>query len=396
MEHVFEFEQRALRENVELLDDSSLANLRRYKYSSVDLSPTSKYILNPFWTWVAEFMPPWLAPNMITLIGISAIVSNLLLVQIYISDFESQAPMWVYFWFAFSLLFYQTMDNVDGKQARKTGTSSPLGELFDHGIDSLNCCWAGVVTSASMGLGLTWYSAVNAMATCVAMYFSTWETYYTHTLFLGFLNGPTEGLLVVVAIHIVTGIYGPQIWNNEIFGVGLKPLYGVIVILSVTVAHVPACLGNVKAALAERKELDKLPMAFRTTMPIVAMVVSVALWLSSPVSSVLDNNHLFLYTMAVSFTFARVTTSIILSHLCFQSFPVRSFSVMWVYLGGFVYGILGRLGINMNYFVPEYAYLWLWFIFAFGYFMCYANMVIDKLCSYLGIRAYTIGPRLTT
>ncbi len=34
---------------------------------------------------------------------------------------------------ALGLFFYQTMDVIDGKQARRTGTSSPLGELFDHG-----------------------------------------------------------------------------------------------------------------------------------------------------------------------------------------------------------------------------------------------------------------------
>jgi phosphatidylglycerophosphate synthase len=27
---------------------------------------------------------------------------------------------------------YQTLDNVDGKQARRTGTSSGLGELFEY------------------------------------------------------------------------------------------------------------------------------------------------------------------------------------------------------------------------------------------------------------------------
>lgn len=27
-------------------------------------------------------------------------------------------------------------DGMDGKQARRTGTSGPLGELFDHGLDS--------------------------------------------------------------------------------------------------------------------------------------------------------------------------------------------------------------------------------------------------------------------
>lgn len=30
------------------------------------------------------------------------------------------------------------MDAIDGKQARRTNSSSPLGELFDHGCDSLS------------------------------------------------------------------------------------------------------------------------------------------------------------------------------------------------------------------------------------------------------------------
>ena len=29
------------------------------------------------------------------------------------------------------------MDAIDGKQARRTGTGSPLGELFDHGLDCI-------------------------------------------------------------------------------------------------------------------------------------------------------------------------------------------------------------------------------------------------------------------
>ena len=30
---------------------------------------------------------------------------------------------------------FQTMDNVDGKHARATKSSSALGEYFDHGLD---------------------------------------------------------------------------------------------------------------------------------------------------------------------------------------------------------------------------------------------------------------------
>ena len=36
------------------------------------------------------------------------------------------------------LFIYQTLDAIDGKQARRTGNSNALGELFDHGCDSLS------------------------------------------------------------------------------------------------------------------------------------------------------------------------------------------------------------------------------------------------------------------
>lgn len=45
---------------------------------------------------------------------------------------------------AVSILIYQNLDNIDGKQARRTrnftsylGSGSPLGMLFDHGVDSV-------------------------------------------------------------------------------------------------------------------------------------------------------------------------------------------------------------------------------------------------------------------
>lgn len=34
---------------------------------------------------------------------------------------------------AFAVFFYLHMDCLDGKQARRTKNSSPLGQLFDHG-----------------------------------------------------------------------------------------------------------------------------------------------------------------------------------------------------------------------------------------------------------------------
>lgn len=51
----------------------------------------------------------------------------------YCPTIQETAPSWVYLFLAISIFWYQTMDALDGKQARRTGSSSPLGELFDHG-----------------------------------------------------------------------------------------------------------------------------------------------------------------------------------------------------------------------------------------------------------------------
>ena len=42
----------------------------------------------------------------------------------------------VWFYSAFAHFMAHTLDGIDGKQARRTGSSSPLGEMFDHGLDS--------------------------------------------------------------------------------------------------------------------------------------------------------------------------------------------------------------------------------------------------------------------
>ena len=38
-----------------------LQNLKKYKYSGVDLSLLSKYVLNPYWNWLVTLFPLWMA-----------------------------------------------------------------------------------------------------------------------------------------------------------------------------------------------------------------------------------------------------------------------------------------------------------------------------------------------
>jgi hypothetical protein len=56
----------------------------------------------------------------------------------YCPTLTEPAPAWTAALAGAALFTYSTLDNMDGKQARRTGSSSPLGLLFDHGCDGLN------------------------------------------------------------------------------------------------------------------------------------------------------------------------------------------------------------------------------------------------------------------
>lgn len=50
------------------------------------------------------------------------------------------------------------LDNIDGKQARKTGNGSTLGSLFDHGCDATNLILASTTVIEILGFsGIEYY-----------------------------------------------------------------------------------------------------------------------------------------------------------------------------------------------------------------------------------------------
>jgi len=65
----------------------------------------------------------------------------------YDYTFQKDIPSWCFFFAAFCAFTYSTLDAIDGKQARRTKSSSPLGQLFDHGCDSFS------ITFFILGLG---------------------------------------------------------------------------------------------------------------------------------------------------------------------------------------------------------------------------------------------------
>lgn len=134
-----------------------LPGLKEYKYSGVDHSLLSRYVLKPFYTnFVIKCFPMSMAPNLITLTGFMFVVVNVLTLLWYSPTLDVDCPRWVYASWAIGLFLYQTFDAVDGSQARRTHQSGPLGELFDHGVDAVNTSLEVLIFAASQNMGMGW------------------------------------------------------------------------------------------------------------------------------------------------------------------------------------------------------------------------------------------------
>mmetsp|Transcript_31967 Transcript_31967/g.80168 ORF Transcript_31967/g.80168 Transcript_31967/m.80168 type:complete len:439 (-) Transcript_31967:79-1395(-) len=194
-----------------------LSNLKYYKYHGEDHSIMAKLFLKKFWVWFTfNIIPDWVAPNLITATGFSLIITSYSLLYYYDPSLSVPMPSWVYLFWAVSIFLYQLLDNCDGTQARRTGSSSALGELFDHGCDSLFVTFSGMTLINTIGAS-PWLSYIMiSIVGVVPFWTSHWEEYHTGCLILGTVGNPTEAQLILIAAQIATFFFTPSIWQVDL------------------------------------------------------------------------------------------------------------------------------------------------------------------------------------
>lgn len=269
--------------------------------------------------------------------------------------------------------------------------------MCSHGIDSLNCTLASLLEAAAMSAGPTKLGAFLALCPCLAMFFSTWETYHTHTLYLGYFNGPTEGLLIASLLMVASGYFGPELYGRELVEfVGYPEIVGTytvrdtwvpIILVAFFVAHLPGCIKHVVQA-RRAADLPVLPV-FLEWSPMLIYTGSIVAWLNSDDSHLLKDNHLTLFCLILSLVFGRLTTKIILHHLTRQPFPYWTVLLLPL-VGGAVLANLPKFGQDAI--TPEFEYMYLqaYFVFALIVYGNWAWKVINKICRFLDINCLTI------
>lgn len=216
-----------------------------------------------------------------------------------------------------------------------------------------------------MGLGPTWQSANMFLLTIVPFYFSTWEHFHTGTLYLGYVNGPTEGIVLACVFILLSGIYGPGMWKvtlEHVFGsnalssvvVGSLPLgqwqivdlvYAAFIIL-LTLIHIPLCIFNVRSHL-KAKNRPLLPQLVQLA-PFALYLACIYFWLGSPTSVVLQK-HLMLFGAVIGIVFGRIASKIILAHLVRGPYPMFTYLLIPLVLGSLLANAPTLIGVYVNF-----------------------------------------------
>lgn len=204
------------------LREKNLEAIRRHKYTCVGESMLEP-MLRPWWRLVGSAMPISVAPNTITLTGLTVLVTATILVAIFSQEFSTTLPPWVNIYAAVALFCYQTMDAIDGMQARRLGLVSPLGEVFDHGCDALALFLVVINVGASVRAqaSLTLFKA-SFWSVFFALYCTHWGYYVTgnfyFTKFFVFLSrfNVTEAQICAILTHIVSAIFSDSIFYFKV------------------------------------------------------------------------------------------------------------------------------------------------------------------------------------
>ncbi|KAM9964567.1 hypothetical protein ACTFIW_004337 [Dictyostelium discoideum] len=392
-----------------VLSKSALENVSKHKYSGIDDSILAKLILQKYWNFCLKFVPLNIAPNLITLTGTITILLSFFIVGYYSPYLEGTLPRWVYAMSGLTLFFYQTMDNLDGKQARRTGSSSPLGQLFDHGCDSIVCTLQSLIVASVANYGVGYISLIQLFITALLPFWmATWEEYHTGVLHLGPINGPDEGIVIIVCALLITAIFGNAFWTFKPFEAAsssslsslsqLLPSFiqqlmlNEIIVASLSLPCLVTCFFNIKNVVQhlQAKQKPILP-ALKHILVWVIITVSSFIWYYTstnllPLSSIWFNN-IRTVQFSIGIIFGELVSRLILAHMCHEKYNIIQAPLYPL--------ILSTFCSTINYFngkeiIPENLLLILFTVTSFVHYSLFVKSTISQLCSYLNIKCFTI------
>jgi phosphatidylglycerophosphate synthase len=191
-------------------------------YRAEDRALLLRFYQRLLWDRLLHALPPTLAPNTLTL---AAEACAVLAAPVAWAASHGARPL--YLLSGLLLFAYMTGDNIDGQHARRTGQTSALGELLDHGLDGLASC--AVLLCSAFALHVEGVSLVVLVALGSLGFGAVfWAQYRTGLLVTPRISA-MEGVTGASLLQLVAMVAGDASWLH--FAPGQLNLASVLLVV---------------------------------------------------------------------------------------------------------------------------------------------------------------------
>ncbi|KAJ8412094.1 hypothetical protein AAFF_G00143610 [Aldrovandia affinis] len=397
------------------LSQNQLKRLEEHRYNSSGHSLLEP-IMQCYWEWLVGCVPTWIAPNLITIVGLVTNIFTTLVLVYYCPTATEQAPLWAYLSCAVGLFIYQSLDAIDGKQARRTNSSSPLGELFDHGCDSLSTVFVVLGTCISIQLGTNpdWMFFC-CFAGMFMFYCAHWQTYVSGTLRFGirlrnFYEDPsenrcpegqpvkecrrvesidvTEVQILIIVMYLLAAIGGSAFWQSLIPLINIQ--IKIVPAICTAIGAIFSCTNYFRVIFTGGVGKNGSTIAGTSVLsPVlhIGSVILLAIVIYKKSKVQLFEKHPCLYILAFGFVSAKITNKLVVAHMTKSEMHLHDLA----FLGpGLIF-----LDQYFNSFVDEYLVLWLALALSLFDLVRYCVSVCNQIASHLHIHVFKLQPVAT-
>ena len=305
-------------------------------------------------------------------------------------------PAYTYLLSCIGIFVFQTLDAIDGKQARRTGSSSPLGQLFDHGCDAIAWTISSLSVVSFLQLGLTDEAIVGIFAATSPFYLTNLLEYYSgvYEYNVGNVDG-TSGQIMLMFFNVLPFFAGTDVYSRKVKD--LMPFLPNFLTSDLQLKHYAMILCVYVGVIYSfilliycYKSVSGFGKIFTLTMQVLQMFgVFIIMLLFDETIPFIHDNAGWVY-ICIALLYAIVTTKLIVCLMCKMHFSYlhAEYLIFLVYFY-FQYNYDGSDAALTN---LKYAFIGVFVT----YLVLYIRLVqtcIDQISEDLGIYCFTLGSR---
>ncbi|EEB17164.1 Selenoprotein I, putative [Pediculus humanus corporis] len=367
------------------------------EYNAIDTNPLSVYVMHPFWDRVIQLCPMWIAPNVFTFVGFLITIATFLILSYYDVSFYASSrdypdtppiPNWVFLVAAFNVFLAYTLDGIDGKQARRTQTCGPLGELFDHGLDSWSTMFITTALYSVFGRSEHSISTIRLYFVLwnifINFYLSHWEKYNTGVLYLPW--GYDISMVLTVTLFLITGIFGYEIWKFDLpFNISAGHVAEFFFYISALVVNVPVIINNIyKSYKLRTGRMLSFSESMRPLAPVTICFILGTIWTIGSPTNIIGRCPRCVYFMTGTI-FSNICCRLIVSQMSSTRCEIFNWLLLPLFFATFF-----SLMLSPSSKTAETSLLYILLILVTLAHFHYGTCVVRQMCDHFHIYCFRI------